>query len=123
LKTLRSALGVILGYVLFAVAAVGFFRVLGQNPHQSAPFWLMVCSTLYGSAAAFLGAKIAARVAGYKPFAHGVALGVVIAVGATLSLVSTAGHGAIWSQITALLFMAPSASLAGWHGSRSAIPV
>jgi hypothetical protein len=83
----------------------------------------MVCSTLYGSAAAFLGAKLAARVAGYKPFAHGVALGLVIATGAAVSLVSTMGHGAVWSQITALLFMAPSASLAGWHRRRSAIPV
>ena len=121
MKALRSGIGVVVGYVLFAVAALAFFKVLNQNPHQPAPLWLMACSTVYGSAFAFLGAKVAARIAAYNAFAHSVALAVVISVGAVASLISTIGHGAIWSQLTALLVMAPSAALVGWPIRGSAL--
>ena len=121
MKALRSGIGVAVGYMLFAVAALAFFRLFNQDPHQPAPLWLMACSTVYGSAFAFLGAKVAARIAAYNAFAHSVALAMVISLGAVTSLVSTVGHGAIWSQLTALLVMAPSAALAGWPSKGSAL--
>ena len=63
MKALRPGIGIFAGYMLFAFAALAFFKVLNQNPHPSAPLWLMACSTLVGSAFAFLGAKVAARIA------------------------------------------------------------
>ena len=117
MNALRSTLAVLLGYVVFAAAALMFFRVLGRNPHQAAPLWFMVCSTVCGVLFAVVGAQVAVRIAGRSPFAHAVALAVVIALGAAASLFSTLGHGSIWSQATALLFAAPSAALSGWFHS------
>jgi len=42
----------------------------------------------------------------------------LLAVGATVSLFSTLGHGAVWTQVTALTLMAPSAVLGGWLRAR-----
>ena len=47
-------------------------------------------------------------------------LAVVLAAGATASLASTIGHGAIWSQVAALVLMAPAAALGGWACARQA---
>jgi len=120
MQALRTGIDIVVGYVLFADAALTFFKLLDQNPHQSAPLWLMACSTLVGSAFAFLGAKVAARIAAYNAFAHSVALALVIVLGAVTSLVSTMGHGTIWRQLTALFIMVPSAVLAGWPSKGSA---
>lgn len=119
MNALRSILAVTLGYIVFAVPAFAFFRVLGRDPHQTAPVWFMACGTACGVLFAVVGTYVAGRVAGRSLFAHAVALAVVIAIGAAASLVSTLGHSAIWSQVTALLFVAPSAALAGWLRSRS----
>ena len=37
MKILRSGAGVIAGYALFAAAALAFFKVLHQDPHQPPP--------------------------------------------------------------------------------------
>ena len=53
-------------------------------------------------------------------FAHAVAMAVVLAAGAAASLAATLGHGAVWSQVAALVLMAPSAVLGGWWRTRAA---
>jgi O-antigen/teichoic acid export membrane protein len=118
MKILRSIGAVIAGYLIFAVPAFTFFRISGQSPHQDAPPVIMLASILVGVVSALLGGYVAAWLAGRRPLAHGVAVALVLALGATESLVSTLGHGAIWSQLTALLLMAPSAALGGWVRAR-----
>lgn len=118
LQTLRSIGSVILGYLLFAVSAFLFFQLSGQRPHAPAAPAVMAASILVGIVGAFAGGYLAARLAGRKPLLHGVAVAVVLAVGAAVSLASTLGHGAIWSQLAALLLMAPSAVLGGWACAR-----
>ena len=49
-------------------------------------------------------------------FAREVAMAVVLAAGAAATL----GHGAVWSQVAALVLMAPSAVLGGWWRARAA---
>lgn len=120
MRWLRSVAAVIVGYLVFAGSAVAFFRLADQPPHAEAPPAVMVASILVGMLAAFAGGWVAAGLAGRKPQAHGVAVAGVLATGAVVSLVSTLGHGAIWSQVAALLLMAPMAALGGWARARRA---
>jgi len=115
---LRSILAVVAGYVFFAVSAFALFQLSGRPPHQAAPLAFEIGSTIYGMVFALLGGHLAARIAGRRPLAHAVAVAALLALGATISLVSTLGKGAIWTQATALLLMAPSAALGGWIRSR-----
>ena len=109
MRVLRSIAAVLVGYVLFAAPVLAYFQVTGQPPHQPAPLLVMLGSMLVGVASALAGGYTAARIAGRKPLMHGVALAVVLAAGSIVSLVSTLGHGAIWSQVSALILMVPSA--------------
>ena len=79
---------------------------------------VMLTSVAVGMLFAVLGGYLAARLAKRRPLAHGVAVALVLAVGAAISLLSTLGNGAIWSQVSALVFMAPSAVLGGWLRSK-----
>lgn len=114
MQTLRSIGSVVLGYLIFALSAVAFFQLSGQPPHAPASLSIMQFSCLVGVVAAFVGGYLAARLAGCRPLAHGSAVAVILAAGAMVSLVYTVGHGAIWSQVAALVLMAPSAVLGGW---------
>ncbi len=110
----RSIGAVLVGYVVFAASAFAVFQRVGQPPHQEAPLGVLVASIAVGILAAIAGGYLGARLAGRQPLAHGVAVAMVVALGATVSLVSTVGHGAIWSQLAALALMAPSAAVGGW---------
>lgn len=115
---LRSIIGVIVGYVVFAASAFAVFRVSGQAAHAEASATFMVLSIASGMLFALVGGYVAALIAGRKPFAHGIAVAAILALGAGVSLASTIGHGAIWSQLSALALMAPSAAAGGWLRSR-----
>lgn len=115
---IRSILAVLVGYFIFALSALAFFRISGQAPHQAAPVPVMFGSIAFGMVFALLGAYVAAWLATRRPFAHGLAVAAVLALGATISLFSTLGNGAVWSQVAALALMAPSAVLGGWLRSR-----
>ena len=65
-----------------------------------------------------IGGYVAARLARRRPLAHGVAVAALLALGATISLLSTLGRGAVWSQVAALVLMAPCAVLGSWLRSR-----
>lgn len=118
MKIFRSIGAVVCGYLLFALSAFAFFQLSGQPPHQDAPFAVLLSSIAVGLVAAFSGGYVAGLLAGRRPLAHGVAVALVLAAGATGSLLSTRGHGAIWSQLAALLLMAPIAILGGWARAR-----
>jgi hypothetical protein len=115
---LRSIVAVLVGYAIFAVSAFALFRVTGHDPHAPASLAFMVVTVLEGVVFATAGGYVAAWIAGRRPLAHGVAVAVVLAAGAAASLVATLGHGAVWTQVTALLFMAPSAVVGGWWRAR-----
>jgi hypothetical protein len=118
----RSVLAVIVGYVLFAVSGVVLFQLTGQPPHGEASIAFMITATLYGMVFALLGGYAGGYIAGRKPLVHGAAVAAILALGAGVSLIATIGRGAIWSQVCALLLMAPSAVLGGWLRARSAKP-
>jgi len=114
LALLRSFVAVLVGYAIFAVSSFALFRVTGQDPHAPAPLLFMAMTVVIGDTFAMIGGYVAGWLAGRRPLAHGVAAAVLIAVGAVVSLTATIGHGSVWTQVAALLFMAPSAVVGGW---------
>jgi hypothetical protein len=113
----RRAIGVVVGYLIFAVPAALLFQLSGKNPHGvvSAPF--MMFTILYGMAFAALGGWVAEKI-GRKPWRPAVTLAVVIAVGASVSILTTPSTESRWSQLSALILMAPSALIGGWWATR-----
>jgi hypothetical protein len=120
LALLRSIAAVLLGYIIFAASAVALFRLTGHAPHAPASAVFMVVTVVVGIAFAMIGGYVAGWLAGRRPMAHAVAVAVVLAAGAAASLAATIGQGAVWTQVAALVFMAPSAVLGGWWRARAA---
>jgi len=116
---LRSILAVVVGYAVFAASSGAIFMLSGHAAHASASPAFMLITILAGVVFAAVGGYVAGWLAGRRPVAHAVAMAVLLAVGATVSLVMTLGHGAVWTQVAALVLMAPSAVVGGWwraHG-------
>jgi hypothetical protein len=122
LRALRSIVAVVVGYMVFAVSAFLVFELFAQPPHEVAPLWFMVTAAVLGMFFAFVGGYVAAFLAGRHPRAHGVAVAALLALGAAFSLVATLGKGAVWSQVAALVLMAPSAVGGGWIRERQVTP-
>ena len=118
MQALRSIAAVILGYLMFALSAVLSFRISGQAPHAPAKAATTPTRMWASMIPNGAGGYVAALLAGRKPAAHGIAVALLLALGAAVSLVSTIGHGAIWSQVAALLVMAPGAAFGGWVRAR-----
>lgn len=116
---LRSVVAVLAGYIVFAASAFAVFRLSGRAAHAAASVPFMLLTIACGVVFAAVGGYVAGWLAGRRPVAHAVAMATVLAAGATASLVSTLGHGAIWSQVAALTLMAPSAVLGGWLRART----
>ncbi len=113
---LRTIAGVIVGYLIFGVSAALLFALSGRQAHDPASPAFMVTAIIYGIVFAFVGGWVAAMAARRRSAA--LAVGIIIAVGALISLVASPGSGAIWSQVAALVLMAPAASLAGRFSRR-----
>jgi uncharacterized membrane protein YfcA len=91
----------------------------GQDPHAAAAIAFVLSSSLAGMLFAGIGGFVSAMIAGRRPMAHAIATALLLAAGATASLISTLAHsGAIWSQVAALAVMAPCAIAGGWLRSR-----
>ena len=110
----RGVLGALLGYVIFATPAALMFNLMGWDPHAPATLSVIVATTAVGIIAAAVGGYIAARIG--RARWPGVVVAALIAVGALVSLVASPGGGAIWSQLVAILLMAPVALLASRYG-------
>jgi hypothetical protein len=113
-SALRSVGSVIVGYLVFALCAYAFFRLSGQAPHQPAPVPIMIIGVVLGMVFAAAGGYVAAWLGGRHPLGHAVAVAAVLALGASVSLVATLGKGVVWTQLAALLLMAPCAVVGGW---------
>jgi hypothetical protein len=123
---MRNAVGVFVGYLIFALSAVLLFQLSGQKPHGVVSSQFMMLSIVYGMVFAALGGFVAERIA-WRPslkggdghvFKTAIALAVVIAVGAIVSVLTTPSTEARWSQWSAVILMAPSALIGGWLAAR-----
>jgi hypothetical protein len=118
---MRSVAAVVVGYVIFAVAAVVLFQITGQAPHRPATTAFMIGSTVYSMGFAALGGSVAARLAPARPLQHAGLVSGVISLGAAVSLLTAPATDARWSQLAALVLMAPAAWFGGyWRVRRAA---
>jgi len=118
MKVLRSIAAVVVGYAVFVVSAVAFFQLSGREPHAPQPLWFMVVSTAYGMVFAGLGGIFSARIAPSRPRLHAGITALILAAGATASLLSSPATDATWSMWGALLLMAPCSWAAGIFQTR-----
>ena len=109
---MRALLAVVSGYLIFAGSAVLFFRLLNVDPHSPATVGFEVL-TAYGLAFASLGGFVTGKIARRKDQSCGIALALLIALVAAVSMIARPGAGALWTQTAALLLFAP-VSLAGY---------
>ena len=110
---LRGILAIIVGYVVFAGSAVALFAFSRQDPHSRAPLKFLLLSILYGVLFALLSGYVTALLAKVHDLRYVLLLSAIIAAGALFSLLARPGAGAIWSEVSALLLMAPAALVGG----------
>jgi len=101
------------GYLLFAVSAFALFRISGRDPHQAQDLTFALLSVAWGVAFAFAGGYVAGVIAGRRPRLHGGAVALILALGATASILAQPGKGSRWSQAAAIALMAPAALVGG----------
>jgi hypothetical protein len=114
----RSAAAVIAGYLVFGAATGLLFAVVNQDPHSVASTGYMIGTTLYGALAAALGGFVTASIARSSRMGHAAVLAGIIAGGALVSILTRASDEAMWSQLAAIVVIAPSAILGGWIKAR-----
>jgi hypothetical protein len=112
LRALRVVLGFLAGYGISAVSSILFFLATKRDPHALQPIWFMALTAVVGIAFALLGGFVAARIAGFRV---GQSVGIAIVVVAFLSMIFDA-KGAHWSQVVAMVLMAPAAALGAARG-------
>ena len=114
---LRSVGAVFAGYVVFAFSALLVFQLSGRDPHASAPLAFQIGAIVWGAVFAMVGGWLAAHISVRRPALHGAIVAVVIAVFALVSMVADS-RGARWSQLAAIVVMAPCAWLGGALAAR-----
>ena len=111
---MRGVLAVVSGYLIFAGSAVLFFRLANVDPHSPAAVVFEMLTIAYGVAFALLGGFVAGNVARRTDLMSGIVLALVIALGATVSIIARPGAGALWTQTAALLLFAPASVAGDW---------
>jgi hypothetical protein len=111
---LRSAAAVVAGYLLFAFPAEAWFRLSGHDPHAPAGAGFMAATIVYGILFAILGGYVAALLAARFEIEHAFAVATLIAaIGAASFVVESPGESK-WTQLSAILIIAPAAILGGY---------
>jgi hypothetical protein len=111
---MKSVLAVLVGYLVFGVSAVLLFRIAGVDPHQQPGLGFRIGSIAYGILFALLAGYTAARIAGKNEIKHSAGVACILALLAGVSILAQPGLESYWSQLSALILMAPSAVFGGW---------
>lgn len=115
---MRTVLGVIVGYLIFGVTAFLTFRLTGHDPHgprEQISTAFIIISIVVGMVAALIGGYVAALIARNKLAPKLVAT--IIVLLALVSVAFTNGNG-IWSQLAAIVLIAPAANIGGALANR-----
>jgi hypothetical protein len=114
---LRSIGAVAAGYMVFAASAVLLFQVSGREPHEAASTTFKIGSVAWGAVSALVAGWLTARLAVRRGGTHAAVVAAIIAAGALVSLLMRPAD-AIWSQVAALVIMAPCAWIGGVVAAR-----
>ena len=107
---MRVFSGAVLGFLLFVGLRFLLFHVTQINPHGPASISLKLGSIIFGILFALLAGYIASFIGGRPHYVAAWIVGALIAIGAIVWMVTTV---AAWTQVTALLLMAPAAVVGG----------
>ena len=110
---LRTAAGIIIGDLIFVGSAVLLFYLSRVDPHAPASLGFMALSIAYGVAFALVSGFVAGLIARRRDLITGMILALIIAVVALISMFKPEA-GALWSQISTLVLMAPAGLLGDW---------
>lgn len=113
-RALRHAAAVLFGYLTFAVATAALFAFSHRDPHAAQDAVFVAFATVYGAIAATLAGYVAGSIGRFRPMAPARTLSLAIAAVAIVSLLARPGSGAIWSQLVAIVVIAPCALIGGW---------
>ncbi|HEX3869131.1 MAG TPA: hypothetical protein VHV77_01715 [Pirellulales bacterium] len=108
---MRVVSGVILGYLIFAGSAFLLFHITQHDPHAPASISFEIGAIVFGVLFAALGGFIASFIGGRRDMLAAKCVAVILALGAIISMIATVVS---WSQIWAVLAMAPAVLLGGW---------
>ena len=115
---MRTFMAVAAGYLIFAVSAVLLFHLTNIDPHSQAVLGFKALTMAYGLAFAFISGFVAGRIGQRGDLVSGIALALVIALGATISMMARPGAGALWTQTAALILFAPASPVGDWTRRR-----
>ena len=111
---LRSVVAVVTGYLLFGLSAFAFFSLSGHDPHAPASAPFMVISVVYGLVFSVAGGYVAALIAGRLEIEHAFAVATLVAAIGAASYIAEAPGESKWTQLSAILIIAPVAILGGY---------
>jgi hypothetical protein len=111
---MRAFLSILIGYLVFGISAVLLFQLAHVDPHQQPGVGFIIGSTVYGVVFAIAAGYTAARIAGKRELVYSGVVASIIALQALVSIFAQPGLPTYWSQIAAIVFMAPGAVLGGW---------
>jgi len=112
-STTRVVAGILVGYVIFAASTALFFSLSGRDPHAPQSPAFMTFSIVVGVAFALTGGFIARRISRRNDNAAALGMACIVVLGALISLFASAGAGAHWSQLAALILLAPASFIGG----------
>lgn len=102
--------GILAGDILFVLLTFAMFKLLGRDPHEAADTQFMVVTAALGALFAIAGGYLAATIARKAPVFAGLGVAILITGGALASIL-IARPASIWSQIAAIVVLAPAALL------------
>ena len=109
---MRVIIGVIVGYLVFALPSYALFRVTHHDPHAPASITFEICVIVYGILFAFAAGYIASFIGGrYNLLSAAIVAGIV----ALVALASVVSMGISWSPLAAVVFMTPAVLGGGWY--------
>jgi|SRR5829696_4526096 len=110
---LRSIGAVAAGYLIFGSSGLLLFQLSGVDPHQAAPLGFKVASVIWGCVFALIAGWLTARIAARRPATHAAILAGLLALGAASFLAFPDSGQSHWTNVAAVVFMAPCAWLGG----------
>ncbi|CAN5412085.1 hypothetical protein BH10ACI2_BH10ACI2_00550 [soil metagenome] len=113
---IRNILGVIVGYLIFAVSAVMLFNLSGIDPHADASGGTIALVIVFGAVFAFIGGYLAKMIASTKTMTVNYALAVLMVCFAAFSLLKSPGNH--YTQIAAIFLFAPMSLFGGFQRRR-----
>lgn len=109
---LRKNTGVVVGYAIFVISALAYFKLSGHDPHVSASGAFRMLTACYGVFFSMLSGYVLQLIARAKNLQPNYVLAIIMAGFATFSMLKSTGSS--WTQMQAIVVFAPVSILGGW---------